>query len=324
MVSQKVSKIIDVTTRELPTTRERRSTTATPMTWSNMLGELRKYKEIHGHCSVPARFSSKKRLAKWVSKQRKEYWEMKEGRSSIMTAERVDILNNLGFKWKLHEDNWHDMLDDLKEYKERRGDCLVPLKYVPNPQLGKWVKSQREAYKHTLNGGNPSSLMKKRITLLNKLGFVWFVGYDIKWFVMLGELRKYKETHGHCSVPARCSSNKRLANWVSKQRQVYYDMKEGRSSIMTAERVDILNNLGFKWKMHEDNWHDMLDDLKEFKERHGDCIVPQKYSPNPQLGRWVYTQRRAYTRNSLTKERITLLNKLGFVWKLRKSRTLIK
>eukprot|EP00957_Ditylum_brightwellii_P184648 14063023-Ditylum_brightwellii.AAC.1 len=58
MVSQKVSKIIDVTTRELPTTRERangvRSKTATPMTWSNMLGELRKYKEIHGHCSVPA------------------------------------------------------------------------------------------------------------------------------------------------------------------------------------------------------------------------------------------------------------------------------
>mmetsp|Transcript_4524 Transcript_4524/g.6848 ORF Transcript_4524/g.6848 Transcript_4524/m.6848 type:complete len:94 (+) Transcript_4524:2-283(+) len=93
---------------------------------------------------------------------------------------------------------------------------------------------------------------------------------------------------------------------------------------MTAERVDILNNLGFKWKMHEDNWYDMLDDLKEFKERHGDCIVPQKYSPNLQLGRWVYTQRRAYTRNSLMKERITLLNELGFVWKLRKSRTLIK
>jgi len=166
MVSQKVSKIIDVTTRELPTTRERRSTTATPMTWSNMLGELRKYKEIHGHCSVPARFSSKKRLAKWVSKQRKEYWEMKEGRSSIMTAERVDILNNLGFKWKLHEDNWHDMLDDLKEFKERHGDCIVPQKYSPNPQLGRWVYTQRRAYTR-------NSLTKERITLLNKLGFVW-------------------------------------------------------------------------------------------------------------------------------------------------------
>mmetsp|Transcript_4517 Transcript_4517/g.6831 ORF Transcript_4517/g.6831 Transcript_4517/m.6831 type:complete len:111 (+) Transcript_4517:558-890(+) len=108
---------------------------------------------------------------------------------------------------------------------------------------------------------------------------------------MFEELKEYKEIHGHCSVPARCSSNKRLANWVSKQRQVYYDMKEGRSSIMTAERVDMLNSLGFTWKLREGNWHKMLDDLKEYKERHGDCLVPQTYAPNPALGHWVKLQR---------------------------------
>eukprot|EP00957_Ditylum_brightwellii_P209868 15363612-Ditylum_brightwellii.AAC.1 len=103
---------------------------------------------------------------------------------------------------------------------------------------------------------------------------------------MFEELKKYKEINGHCSVPARCSSNRRLANWVLKQRQQYGQLKGGGSSMMTAERVDMLNSLGFTWKLRGGNWHDMLDDLKEYKERHGDCLVPFKYAPNPPLGRW--------------------------------------
>eukprot|EP00957_Ditylum_brightwellii_P063378 4810907-Ditylum_brightwellii.AAC.1 len=94
---------------------------------------------------------------------------MKEGRLVMMTAERVDMLNSLGFTWKLHEGYWHKMLDDLKEYKERHGDCLVPTKYAPNPPLGCWVHMQRIAYKHMLNGRKRSSLTKERIFLLNKL-----------------------------------------------------------------------------------------------------------------------------------------------------------
>uniref|UniRef100_A0A7S1ZYT4 Helicase-associated domain-containing protein n=1 Tax=Ditylum brightwellii TaxID=49249 RepID=A0A7S1ZYT4_9STRA len=72
-----------------------------------------KYKERHGHCLVP-RSSSNKRLARWVSRQRQQYWEMKEGKSSIMTAERVDMLNSLGFVWRLHQNYWHEMLDEIK------------------------------------------------------------------------------------------------------------------------------------------------------------------------------------------------------------------
>mmetsp|Transcript_33878 Transcript_33878/g.51077 ORF Transcript_33878/g.51077 Transcript_33878/m.51077 type:complete len:120 (-) Transcript_33878:639-998(-) len=72
-----------------------------------------KYKERHGHCLVPRSFSNK-RLTRWVSRQRQKYWEMKEGKSSIMTAERVDILNSLGFVWRLHQNYWHEILDDFK------------------------------------------------------------------------------------------------------------------------------------------------------------------------------------------------------------------
>jgi len=67
----------------------------------------------------------------------------------------------------------------LKEYKERHGDCLVSQKYAPNPPLLGWFKLQRQAYKRKLNG-KPTGLIKERVCLLNKLGFVWFIQNDAK------------------------------------------------------------------------------------------------------------------------------------------------
>eukprot|EP00957_Ditylum_brightwellii_P113932 8685437-Ditylum_brightwellii.AAC.1 len=90
---------------------------------------------------------------------------MKEGRLVILTAEHVDMLNSLGFTWKLRAGYWYKMLDDLKEYNKRRGDCLVPHRYAPNPPLGRWVEMQRIAYKHMLNERKQSSLTKERIFL---------------------------------------------------------------------------------------------------------------------------------------------------------------
>jgi len=246
---------------------------------------------------------------------------MKKGRSTQMTAERSDLLNGLGFVWKVYEDNWHEMLDDLRKYKERHGDCLVPQKYAPNPPLGRWVTNQRQAYKHMLDGEKISSAIKERICLLNEIGFVWVVETSGKWSDMFEELKKYKETHGNCAVPVKCPSHKHLALWVQKQRRQYREMKKGRSTQMTAERSDLLNGLGFVWKVYEDNWHEMLDDLRKYKERHGDYLVPQKYGPNRQLGHWVNNQRQAYKRmlkgekqSSMAKERICVLNEMGFVW----------
>eukprot|EP00957_Ditylum_brightwellii_P035834 2716178-Ditylum_brightwellii.AAC.1 len=103
---------------------------------------------------------------------------------------------------------------------------------------------------------------------------------------MLEELKKYKEIHGHCSVPDTCTSSKRLALGASTQRQQYRETKEGRSLIMAQERVDMLNNLGFVLKLQEENWYEMFNKLKKYKERHGDCRVPEIYAPNQQLGNW--------------------------------------
>eukprot|EP00957_Ditylum_brightwellii_P006902 521866-Ditylum_brightwellii.AAC.1 len=79
------------------------------------------------------------------------------------------------------------------------------------------------------------------------MGFVWSTAHDAQWFNMFEELKKCKQIHGHCSAPLKRPSNKRLANWVSRQRHHYFQMKEGRSATMIAECVDTLCSYR-KWK----------------------------------------------------------------------------
>mmetsp|Transcript_5974 Transcript_5974/g.8849 ORF Transcript_5974/g.8849 Transcript_5974/m.8849 type:complete len:132 (-) Transcript_5974:238-633(-) len=130
-----------------------------------MLEEIKNYKEIHGHCVVSGKSKTSKCLALWASTQRQQLREMKEGRPSTILQERLDMLNSLGFTWNVREDNWHEMLEDLKEYKERHGDCRVPEIYAPNQQLGNWVMAQRQAYKAKING-KKSAISKNHILLL--------------------------------------------------------------------------------------------------------------------------------------------------------------
>ena len=76
----------------------------------------------------------------------------------------------------------------------------------------------------------------------------------------------------------------------------------------------------------------MFDKLKEYKSKHGNCNVPQRYKPIPRLGSWVMNLRKKKTALigkrqeyeapenakscTLTKERVDALSSLGFEWRL--------
>ena len=64
----------------------------------------------------------------------------------------------------------------------------------------------------------------------------------------------------------------------------------------------------------EEQWNERLKELKQYQQVNGNCKVPQKYKGNPQLGTWVHNQRIKYKNGKLSKERIKLLNKIGFEW----------
>lgn len=70
-------------------------------------------------------------------------------------------------------------------------------------------------------------------------------------------------------------------------------MKEDKPSSLSKERVQQLEDLGFAWTVRENNadvWERRLGELAQYKDEHGDCLVPQRYPQNPALGTWVNTQ----------------------------------
>jgi hypothetical protein len=145
---------------------------------------------------------------------------------------------------------------------------------------------------------------------------------------------------------------KALYKWVYKQRYEYAKFNKGKPNQLSEDRIQQLTDLGFMFSfnglpsktqrhssLNNDNqalvemrdgkmtppsytekWMFRCQQLKSYKETHGDCLVPDGYAPNPTLGKWVSKQRHEYSleqqgrRSRLSTERTRLLEDLGFAW----------
>jgi hypothetical protein len=146
-----------------------------------------------------------------------------------------------------------------------------------------------------------------------------------KWMVKFEELVEYKKTHGHCQVPHSYKQSPTLARWAKRQRYQYKLFDDGKPSTMTEERVVSLEELGFVWDSHSALWEERYMELQQYCLAFGHSNVPSTFPPNPKLAIWVKCQRRQYKllvageASNMTYERIERLNKLNFVWEVRKT-----
>jgi len=71
--------------------------------------------------------------------------------------------------------------------------------------------------------------------------------------------------------------------------------------------------------MEANKWESMFELLLEYKDQHGNTLVPQSYDRNPKLGTWVSHQRQMHSRKMLTSTRVSCLESIGFTFSLQKS-----
>ena len=218
-----------------------------------------------------------------------------------------------------HEEKWQMRLAELKAYKEKYGNTLVPKSYKANPQLSKWVKMQRFQYK-LLQEGKPSRLKKERLEALEEIEFCWIVrSRKVAWDVRFQELIEFKKLTNNCLVPMRNSENPQLGRWVEVQRKERKKWMKGEKSSITAEHIQKLDSLGFVWSLNCE-WDVRFQELKDYKERNGHCLVPRSYPPNQKLAYWIGHQRKECVKRKhnkktrLSDERINALNSIGFCW----------
>jgi len=146
---------------------------------------------------------------------------------------------------------------------------------------------------------------------------------DPGWEDQYKALRAYRLSNGNCRVPARYKANPKLGRWVMTQRRQFTVLMQGLPSALTAERIQRLESLGFTWSVRPEpasTWNRRFQELKAYNAAHSNCLVPQRYRVNPQLGTWVHTQRRQYKlmkegkKSSMNKEKADALESIGFFW----------
>ena len=299
--------------------------------WNARYQELVDFYRANGHCKVPKQFKENPSLRLWVQTQRQDYRKKCEGHVSPMTDDRVELLKKIEFVWNVHDSTWMSRYDELIEFQQSHGHCNVPQNYCANKRLGEWVMTQRRHYRHQQEGKQSRSMTNERISMLEAIGFVWDA-QESGWITRYEELIQFKQGHGHCNVPRDFSANKQLGEWVHTQRKQYRLRQEGKqSSTMTNERVRMLEEIGFVWKANGavigfvwnplgNAWMEQYEELKQFKQSHEHCNVPQDYA-NKELGEWVHSQRKQYRllqeghqSSPMTNDRITLMEKIGYVF----------
>lgn len=210
---------------------------------------------------------------------------------SIRKAVTTKVLERL-------ESSWDFFYGQLLKFKSHHGDCCVPYRYEPNPQLGVWIRGQRNNY-------SKGKLSADRIARLNAIGFEWD-SLAVWWELSFSKLLSFKANNGHCRIPARYEADPELSGWVSNQRKLYLKGK------ISADRVERLESVGFEWDPLNADWEFNFSKLALFKSQFGHCRVPRRYKADSQLARWVEVQRVLNSKGKLTPERESKLKFLGF------------
>lgn len=145
------------------------------LSWEIGFAALQNYYDAHGHCVVPSGYRTKDKhfpLGLWVANQR-DY-------DGVYPRDKFHRLEKLNFLWNVLEYQWERAFNELKAYKEEKGDCMVPKKYIVDGDmdLGAWVTKQRADLHFNF-------LSQEKLQRLNELGFSWAATEDSPLIVMM-------------------------------------------------------------------------------------------------------------------------------------------
>jgi hypothetical protein len=292
--------------------------------WVVRLKQLEAYYIKHGHTAV--RKQDDPALYQWTCNLRANYRHQVEGRVSdtrrpTLSHRKLMALSSLDFVWNVQDFRWKQRYQELQEFAAQYNHTQVPVASA----LGVWTQNQRREYRRMQRGVN-STMTTERVEALNELQFQWAVSHDDAWSRRYQELLAFVKEHSHANVPEDYSKNQALGQWVMNQRVAYRRYLEGESTALTAEKTELLEELGFCWTYRQDKWHEMMLRLVTYYEEHGHMQIATTDLPNSDLRHWLNLQRYYYNLRSagmsspMTQERVEALESEipNFPWKGRR------
>lgn len=258
--------------------------------WDLRYDELCDFFKLNNHCLVPSNDKEYSLLYKWTYKQMYLY------NKNLLSQEKIDKLNAISFPWDIKLGRWMLNFNRLSDFYKLHNSTKVPASY--DKQLYDWCVAQRT---------NRSKLSELQINLLLSLNFKFNV-LDEEFEEKIQELINYKEVYGDLLIPRRYAENPKLANWVHRIR----NPKE--KSLLSEDKIDRLNELGFVWNIDEYNWNLRFEELSKYYSETKDYMNQGSIRSNKKLKEWVNRQRQYYRLGKLSDEKISKLTSINFIF----------
>jgi hypothetical protein len=199
---------------------------------------LIKYKQKHGDCLVPHRWTNNKKpfLGKWVERECKLY---KQG--FLLKDRQIRLVQIKTLTWKLrsggsgfdNDTQWNSTYYRLLTFREEHGQCDVPRGYEKDKQLSGWVKMQRSLQVEGI-------VLEDRKQQLEEIGCTWSFEEQFfkQWRQHYEQLKCFKETNGNLQI---LCADKKLAHWAYLQRVQFAN---GR---LEVGRKALGDDIGSQW-----------------------------------------------------------------------------
>jgi len=276
--------------------KTRRPSLTDKHTWNFNISKLEKFYAEYNHANVP-RTHPDKSLANFVARVKHLL------RNSKLDTEKSDQLKKMGI-FEVTMDSWDVNINKLKAYKAEYGSVNVPISYH-DKSLANFVGRMKFLLKN-------DKLDKVKQQLLIELGLDQ-ISSDA-WVMNFKKLKEFYLKNHHSSVP-KDHNDSSLYNWVLTQRTAY------RKNKLSENQINDLHAVGFVFDPHDAQWHEMFQQLVEYKKKFGHTNVSQLDQDYQMLGRWLNGQRgrkKGWKSGNkivyLRKDREHALDELGIIW----------
>jgi superfamily II DNA or RNA helicase len=311
--------------------------------WNNNLQKLKDYFENTGSFYIAQNDEVNKSLLSWIRYQKSLFKQEK------LSVEKTDKLKSIGYSFEINnrgkgvrikndeiDNEWLEMLNNLKAYFDKNKTFLIPNKDKTNQALSNWLRYQKSLYntgklsvdkeKQLLDIGYSFSLNfrgKSLNSISNELNPVEKDDKPSTWEMRFAEFKQYYFNNQTFFIPSDDKELLPLLSWLRYQRILYKEDK------LENDKLEKFKELGYSFELDfrgrkgndensiKDDWFTRLSQLQEYFKETGTFFIKGNDKDNSDLLQWLRYQRILKKQEKLNTEQLEALSNIGYSFEIK-------